>query len=306
MIQTWRNRLKNTRVWRLITTSLIVFLALGSLCYLIYRERDVLLSYPWQFRLEPLLAAFLLFSIALFLTAVVWIWIVRSLGVKVDFFRQLNYFYISVLARRLPGTLWNVAYLAKMYQNEGFSPWLTSLASGFELVVTITSGIAVTLLFGVEVLMHYPLGGVGVAVLAASCLLFLYPPVTRMLFHRFGSQATPPPTRSLLKWVGVYFIIRLINGLIVYMVINIVYPLALDNLPYITGIWALVGLISTMFLLSLSNLGVTELSFSLLIGAILPSSIAVVVALGQRILFILFEIADALVIVSLNAIIRKK
>jgi hypothetical protein len=61
-----------------------------------------------------------------------------------------------------------------------------------------------------------------------------------------------------------------------------------------------------MFLLSLSNLGVTELSFSLLIGAILPSSIAVVVALGQRILFILFEIADALVIVSLNAIIRKK
>lgn len=295
MINIKRALASRPRFWRIFTTLVLVGFTIVFLGYLLYREWDVLISYPWQLRWLPLLVSFVLYAAGQWLAALVWVWIVRTLGAQLSFFRHLGYYYISRLARRLPGTVWYVAYLAQMYKNEGFSARLTSLASVIELVVTILSGILVSLLFAIETLARNPLGILGTTVLAAASLAFLHPSLIGWLLHRFGSQSEPPAYPSLLKWIGVYIIIRLLSGGIVFAAINVIYPLPLDNLPYIIGIWSVVGVLSNLLILSPSNFGFTEVSLSLLLSTIMPSSIAVIIAVGLRILFIFFDLVGAIV-----------
>ena len=69
------------KVFRLaisVITLLAVFLILA---YLVYREKDVLLSYDWQLRVVPLVLSFLLFSADLVLVTIVWSWIMNSLAI---------------------------------------------------------------------------------------------------------------------------------------------------------------------------------------------------------------------------------
>jgi hypothetical protein len=99
----------------------------------------------------------------------------------------------------------------------------------------------------------------------------------------------------------VYVFIWIIGGILLYAIVNILYDLPVAHLGYVIGSWSIVGFLSSLLLFSPSNLGITEVGLSILLSAIMPSSIAVVIAIFARILLISYEIVWAGISYPLNS-----
>lgn len=295
----------NSKAGRWITTTGAILFTFFVLGYLVYRQRDVLTSYNWHIRWMYLVGAFLLYCPALFIASFVWTRIIRALGYQVNFLTHFRYYSISNLAKRLPATVWYVFYRNQMYQKEGLPAAVTSLASGIEFVVVLLSGILVVGLFAVPILLEYQLGVWGIAILFAVAIIFFNPKIINWLLKKSGVAQAQFQYRKLVLWVGGYVLVRLLAGGLVFCIGNSIYTIPLESLPYIIGSWTLVGVLSSLLFFSPSNLGFNEVTFSLLLSKILPSPIAVIIALLLRISLIAFEAAWALFVLGFEAIRTK-
>jgi uncharacterized membrane protein YbhN (UPF0104 family) len=295
----------NSKVGRWITTSGAILFTFFVLGYLVYRQRDVLISYHWQIRLHFFAGAFLLYCPALFIASYVWTRIIRALGYHVNFLTHFRYYSISNLAKRLPATVWYVFYRNQMYQKEGLPAAVTSLASGIEFVVVLLSGILVVGLFAVPILLEFQMGVWGIAILLALAVIFFNPKIINWLLKKSGVSHPQFQYHKLVLWVSGYVLVRLLAGGLVFCIGNSIYSIPLESLPYIIGGWTLVGVLSSLLFFSPSNLGFNEVTFSLLLSKIMPSSIAVIIALLLRISLISFEAAWALFVLGFEGIRTK-
>ncbi len=278
------------RAVKIVVSLFAILFAIAVLGYLVYREKDVLLNYHWQVHPAALAASFALYLVALLL--VVWVWglIMRSLGSKVDFWQHFRSFSIANVAKRLPGTLWYVALRGEMYQQNGMSIKITTLASGVEMAVSVFGGIFASILFAISIMAKYPAGIAALAVLFILCLIFLNRRTLGKILKLLGSDIHFFNYRSIMAWIGIYFLVWIIGGVILFSVTNVLYPVGLDHLGYIIGCWSLVGVLSFLLLFMPTNMGFNEIGISLLLSAIMPSSIAVIVALSSRVILLFYEI----------------
>ncbi len=194
--------------------------------------------------------------------------------------------------------MWYVFYRNQMYKKEGLPSAVTSLASGIEFVVVLLSGILVVALFAVPILIQYQLGVWGLAILLALGILFFNPQIINWLLRKSGVVQANFQYRKLVLWVAGYVLVRLLAGGLVYCIGNTLYNIPIQSLPYIIGSWTLVGVLSSLLFFSPSNFGFNEVTFSLLLTKILPSPIAVMIALLLRISLISFEVIWALMILD--------
>jgi glycosyltransferase 2 family protein len=280
---------------RAVSTLVAVVVTALILGLMVYREREVLFAQKWSINWAAVLAAFFFYSLCLYLAVKPWTWIVEAMGVKVKFWDHFRYYCISQLARRLPGTVWYVAYRSQMYQKEGLPVQLTTLASGVELALSIISGILLSVLFAVPLLKQYQAGVFGIGALLILCLGFLHPRVIGWILKKFGSSIERFEYKKILLWVLVMVLMRLCSGILVFAIVNIIYPLPLANLMYIIGGWAFIGVLANILIFSPTNLGFTEVSLSLVLSSIMPSSIAVLAAVLSRLSITLFEFTWAIV-----------
>lgn len=287
----WRQR----RTVRVIGVAITILAAITMLAALVYRERVALLAYDWRLQWELLLPAFLLLGVGLALASHVWTSIMTGLGSSVSRLAHLRYYVLSHLVRRLPGTLWYVASRAYFYQQHGDSMRLVTVASSVELVMLALSGGLTTLIFWSFALHNLSenyliLLGITVTMgLAAS-----HPATVRWLMQRAGLQDAPVLTfRQVFGWLAEYVLIWLLGGVMFFFLANVVTPVSLTEISYIVGCWSLVGTMSVIVFFLPMNFGFTEVGLSVLLSAIMPSSVAVLVAVMSRIMILLFEIVLA-------------
>lgn len=275
---------------RWLITMLTFALSAGILGYLIYSQRDLLLSHAWAFRWQPVVLAFLIYTIALWMNASVWVSIIKSFGIQLSFKKHFRYYCISNLARRLPGTVWYIAYRAHFYRQEGLSARVTSIATAIEFAVSSISAALASLVFAIPVLTKYP-WGIGLAVvLLVICVAFLQPRVMGWLLRRAQQPDDWYDLKRILRWTGIYSIFWAVGGTLFYATANVVYPIPLENLSYVIGTFAIAGLVGRAVTFLPSNFGLQELSYSLTLSVIMPASMGLVVALVNRIMMISFEI----------------
>ena len=153
-INSFRTPKKSIKV--LITISLlsIPIIILGVI---VYRQRDILLTYNWQFHPLPFGLAFIFFCVSIFMSSLVWGYIVNSVSQRISYQKHIYYYILSNLAKRMPGTIWYVASRAQMYLEEGVSITKTSLASGLEMAFIGLAGVVIALLFSTEIIVRYHL-----------------------------------------------------------------------------------------------------------------------------------------------------
>lgn len=299
-------KLRALQTRRLFFILISLPLTLGILGYLIWRQRDILLSYRWTFRPEPALLAFGLYTVILFMTAWIWVRITESLGgQKISFWKHFRAFCISALGKRLPGTVWYIAWRAQIYGEDGYSARLVSLASGIEAAVSALSAVIVSLIFAIPILLQYNLSIWGLVIIFLISFALVQPRVVGWLRRRLGLEALRFRRRDLLFWTGAYVIIRILVGTMFFLVIGILYPLPAGDLPYVIGSQALVAGLAMFLFFFPSNFGFAEVSLSLLLSNIMPSSIAVVIVVLNRILVVFFEFVWSFVVV-IGELIRKK
>ena len=113
-------------------------------------------------------------------------------------------------------------------------------------------------------------------------MVFFNPRIIHWLLKKSGVDQTNFQYRKLAAWVGGYVLVRLLAGGLAFCDGNAIYTIPIQSLPYIIGSWTLVGVLSSLLFFSPSNLGFNEVTFSLLLSNILPSPIAVIIALLLR------------------------
>ena len=86
-----------------------------------------------------------------------------------------------------------------------------------------------------------------------------------------------------------------------FLTANIIYPLDNQNLWYVIGSYALVGLVGRAITFLPTNMGLQEVGYSLLLTTIMPASIGVILAVLNRVLMILYEIIWALLALAIKS-----
>ena len=205
-----------------------------------------------------------------------------------------------MLTRRLPGSFWYILYRNKAYKNIGYSAKITSLASGVELAVTIVSGLLISSTFSSSILQELKLNTWLLVIFFITGIILLQPKLLGKLIKKLGSNPDRFGYRQLLTWIISYLLLWLGGGLLFFFIINSIYPLNFTQLGYVIGSWAIVGTVTQFTVLLPSNFGFTEISLSLLLSLIIPSSFAVIIVIMLRVTMIIFEILWTLISVYIK------
>lgn len=294
-------RLTKRSLTQLLLAGGTVAFSVAVLGFLLYRERAQLFQLQWHW--DPLLigSALLAYGVGLTIATLIWANLMQQLGSTLPYATHIDYFCLSQLAKRLPGTLWYVASRTYLYKQVGESLRLVAFGSSLELLLTFVSGCLTTLFFaGYAVAEQTPLGWWGWVALAVSGFLLLHPHVLHYLLRRFQIGDAPRlHYRHLLLWVFAYSLLWMIGGFVLYCTSNLVTTVAIRHLPYFIGSWSLVGTLSFVVFFLPSNLGFTEVGLSLLLVTVISSSVAVIVAVVNRIFLLLCEIGGVLLLLVL-------
>jgi hypothetical protein len=279
------------------------------LAYLVWREREALQSLDLRLAWPALLIGVTIMTVGLVMAAANWAGIMRGLGSRVAALRHMNIYATTYLQRHLPGTVWYVLGRGVLYRDEGEPARLVTMASAVELMLTIMAG-AVTslaLLFTVgsrlvDGALPAALVAVTVAGLAGAALL--HPATLRWVTRRLKLPETPRlSVRAMAGWLTIYAVNCLIGGLIVYLNARALLGAEGEALPlgYILFAWCLVITLAVVVFFLPSNFGFTEIGLSLLLSAVMPSSVAVLVAILTRVLLIVYGALGCLAIAAVTS-----
>ena len=144
--------------------------------------------------------------------------------------------------------------------------------------------------------------GITVASVTLLSMAALHPSTQRWLLRKLRLFETPPlRPRAAVKWLLLFAVNWLIGAAILYM--NARVLLGNDvvlSFPYVLFVWSLVGTLSTALFFLPTNFGFSEIGISLMLSAVMPSSVAVLVAIIMRIVQVIYAAIGCAVIVLLS------
>ncbi len=280
--------------WRALGASAVILGAvfLGTLLWSYW---PVLVGFKWQFRWWPLALGMILYPVDLLLAVFAWTQVLESLETtRLPFRKHWKIYALTLVAGRIPGAPWHIAGRAVMYEQYQISKRITGLASGLELILMIVSGLltgALIIPIVVEKVQLWLL--VSVVLLGLG---MLHPKVTQWLLKLLKRDIPPPrPYWEKLIWLGMYSLVWLVGGAILYCFINTITLLSITSLPYVMGIWGLSGAIAIMAFFSPSGFGIREVTLTVLLSLVLPMTVSGVISIIARIFFTILEFMSAFV-----------
>ncbi len=257
-------------------------LCLAIVGIIAYRERGALTQYVQAADVIHLLGALGWYTADLAIYVVAWASILNRLGNRVRLLDHVRIFCLSNAAKRLPGTLWYIGGRAVLYRRAGVPVRLVLIASGIEAALIWLSGmlIAIPFLMAIKPDLVGLWAGVGVVLV----LVVLNPRVLRWGAARAARGETPPPVelRDVYLWIALYAAGWVMGGILLFSVLAMFQPLSPGQLPAVVGIWALSGVLSMLTMVLPSSLGVMEITLTTLLSAMVPTGLAVLVALSVR------------------------
>lgn len=269
-------------------------LTIGILSLLFLREKNAIFEFEWKIKIFPLLGSFTIFSINILLMSFVWSKILTYLGYDLDWKIHYRTYWISNFLKRIPGTIWYVVGRMKLYESRGIPKRLTTIASGIEYALLLISSFAVGFAFALEKIFeqsqYIPIA-IGIFTLG---LVGVNPRTIQWILRITKIDAKSPDYKTLLKWFLIYVLIWFGNGLILFLILNTISNIKITELFFIIGSVAFVNLVSSAFFFAPSNFGIGEVTLSLMLSVILPSSISVLVAIIARVLLTIYDFIWAL------------
>ena len=280
-------------------TALLMALILG---WLLFRERDALATINVQHAWPRLVAGQVLMLIGLIGAAWVWGSIMRAVGSRLAMVDHFHIYASTYLSRFLPGTIWYVVGRSAFYRIEGETARSVTVGSAIELLLSTVAGALLAFALGILVATQTPAATLPVLALAvAAGILAFNPRVLALLVRRLRLPAVPPlPMGSLARWLLVDILAWLIGAVIFWLIANEVGSVPLAAIGYTTFAWTLMGSLVIFVFFLPSNFGLTEVGLTLLLSTIMPSSLAVVVAVLTRILQTLFAVVACGLIVAVT------
>ena len=257
-----------------------------------WQNWDTVLSTVLNIRYHQLGWAFAAYIVSISAAVLGWHLIMRDLAEQKSLRLNLKIYLYTLSARRLPGTIWYIAGRAIWYQRLGVPKRVSSLASGVEVVLQITTGLMV----GAPALFIHL--GVSVFSVLIFCLVelaglsLLHPKILTWLFNRFDYQLEKERWHkgNILLWLGATVVMWIGSGFSLYVVVTVLHPLDLFQAPLIISLWALTASVSFVTFFLPYNLGFTEFALSAMLSSVVPLPIALTAAIILRILLTAFDL----------------
>jgi hypothetical protein len=230
---------------------------------------------------------------------IAWSGIMNAVGTKIGFHQHFYYFTISNVTRRLPGTIWYLFSRAYFYVAFGIPIKTITLASGFEIISTILSGVVISLLHitSLSWRMNYIILGI---VILSSVFVIYNKYILRIIGKITEGNSEGVSLKKMLLWIAIYALIWIIGGINLFTISLSITEISPTQMPYVIACWAFSGIFVTIFVFLPSTFGILEISLGYLLSAIMPLSVALIVVLLTRITLTLYEIFSAAVLIGLN------
>ena len=279
----------------------LFLLSLGIITSIIVYNWEIIQAYQWQIRPVWLLGVLVFFLLDLLVATWVWHLLVARLANYSNFRRSAKICWRANLARRIPTPVWYIAGRAVMYEQEGVSKTTTSLLSGLELIFFFISGLITTLLilpfWIIPDEMRLQTNQFGLLILLLSATIFFVHP---KLLEKLWAHLRPDTPlqelmwRDTIVWLAYYVTTWILGAFVLFSVMNLLQPVSLSHIIPIIGIWSLAGTLSLAGALTISIIGIRELSLTLLLATIVPAPIALIIAILIRIVWMLGEMLSVL------------
>lgn len=293
--RTWQaiRAIAQGRAVRVVVGGLALSLSFGYLAFLLVRNWNQLATYHWRIEWVQAALAFAYYTGTLACVVLGWSLIMQRVTGIYGWTKHLKYYAFTNIFRRLPIPWFYVAGRAVLYEREGVAKSTSTTLSLLEWVLIILSGLVVylcTLPFQtVPSIWRSPWVLGGLLVVAA----LLVQPRTLQAVQRLlgrGESRISFTVWDILAWLALYSLAWVGGGLVTYAAITSIYALPIDQLPAVIGAWTLSGLVTTVLVAGALGLGVKEVTLTVLLTHLMPSPLAVVVALVTRVGLTLFEL----------------
>ena len=283
--------------WRgkLLTTFFLLF-SLFTIGMVIYSEQTTFATYHWQIRPIWLLFTLISFALTFFLSAYVWHRLVNRFASPLSFRLNSKYWAYANFAKRIPTPIWYIASRATLYEQQSISKMTISLLSALELVLILISGLLV-----IGLLLPFWVIPQSVATsLTQSWLLLAFIPVAIFLLYPknlnyLWRKCSPQPPQIPLNWfdtisnIFIFIGIWGLGAIGLFCVVNIIYPLPMQAIIPIIGVWTIANTISLAGTLTLGNIGLREISLVLFLTSLTNPPTALISAILVRILWLFTE-----------------
>ncbi len=254
----------------------------------LYVNWNKIAQYDWHINYYFLVFSGLLSIGGGFLLALGWNLILRVLGGRLTYKRALKIFFITDLAKYIPGKVWTMVGKVYMCKEEGIPVAVTSASVVIQPLIQVISGLLIFLLslpfwtktsdFMNNLYFFFPLIPVG--------LLLLHPAIMTKPLNFVLRKLKQKPIELKIKYRDILLILLLwcglwiLTGITYYFLIISVHPFPLSNLPVTIGIFAIAGV--SQFLTP-SGIGVLEGMLTVLLGLYFPLPVAILIALLARV-----------------------
>ncbi len=272
------------RVLQVILIAVIFYFLARNL----YVNWNKIVEYDWRINYYFLVFSWLLSIGGGFLIALGWNLILRVLGGRLNYKRALKIFFITDLAKYIPGKVWTMVGKVYMCKEEGVPVAVTSTSVVIQPLIQVISGLLIFLLslpfwtktsdFINNLYFFFLLIPIG--------LLFLHPVIMTKPLNFVLRKLKQKPIELKIKYSHILLILLLwcglwvLGGITYYFLIISVHPFPLSNLPVTIGIFAIAGV--SQFLTP-SGIGVLEGMLTVLLGLYFPLPVAILIALLTRV-----------------------
>ncbi len=275
----------------LIWAVLFAFLA-----FTVWRSREQLLPYLAKADYSQLIFVVILYLIALFLAVLNWVVVMHAFEDSISFWMHAKIYLVSMVSRRLPGTIWYVGGRMVLYKQLGVPSIKTASASGVEFVISFVADALLAAIFlplglNLPKIWLIPLG------LVVFLGLFVLRPnnLEKIMIKLKYPLAQPVHMGQVISWLFLRMALVLTGGLMIFFTIRIFSPLGVDSLLFVLGARALSGAAGMLTFLLPSSMGASDLTLLAILSSIIPTSLATVIALLVRIYTTLFELLFGLI-----------
>ena len=263
----------------------VIFYFLAKNLYLNWNK---IVKYDWNINYYFLTYSFLLLIVGSILIALGWNLILRMLGGRLGCKRALKIFFITDLAKYVPGKVWTIVGKVYLCAKEGIPIAKTSASVVIQPLIQVIAGILMFLLslpfwtktndFMNQLYFFLPLIPIG--------LIVLHPAIMTKLLNFVLTRLKQKPIELNIKYKDILLILLLwcglwiLSGVAYYFLVISIYSFPISQLPVIIGIFSIAGI--SQFLTP-SGIGVLEGVLTVLLGLYLPVHIAIFIALLARV-----------------------
>jgi uncharacterized membrane protein YbhN (UPF0104 family) len=290
----------------------IILLSLLFIALFIKTNWEELKEQEWQFNFFYVILAIILYPLGMLPTVAAWHWLLKAFNVFKAFWLNLRIYALSSLPKHIPGLIWYVTNRTLLYEEQGVPVGTILGSTAFETAMLALSGfITAALVIPLQANLPEQFGIIRYLIPLSAvilALLLVFAPSGSRLIYRIISSRLKGQTERTIKrsYLGIslgwMFIAWIGGGILLWMVVNGITPIGIDNVPLMVGIWGLAGAVSLTIGIGIQGLGLREVTLSVLLSLVISPIQAITAAIVFR---LVLTIGELLWVLLISLIYRK-